>query len=77
MEPQLPQEDLKSRRIKRRISQRATMLGLIYLGVISFLFTLLYGYLIAHNRNIPHFVPATIAFTLGPLVYTLKPNFVE
>ena len=45
-----------------------------YLAVICFLFTGLYIYLVANSLQVPDFVPVTISFTLGPLVYTLTPK---
>jgi hypothetical protein len=55
-------------------SQNITVTFMTYLAVICLLFTGLYIYLVIRNREAPLFVTATISFTLGPLVYTLKPR---
>ena len=44
------------------------------LAVICLLFVVLYGYLVVKDRAVPVFVERVIWFTIGPLVYTLKPK---
>ena len=57
-------------------SPDTTITFMTYLAVICLLFTMLYIYLVANHHEVPVFVERTIFFTLGPLVYTLKPKII-
>jgi len=56
--------------------QNTTVTFMTYLAVICLIFTGLYIYLVIKKREVPVFVTGTITFTLGPLVYTLKPKII-
>ncbi len=61
---------------KMQNSNKNTVVFMTYLAVICLLFIFLYAYLVVNRLEVPVFVTATIGFTLGPLVYTLKPKLI-